>query len=329
MKRIFFLCTLLGLSVFLYMYRQDSGVVVQPVSTTVADTFLNTKDTALSVHKTVQNTVQKTINTFIVRTEEAPEIQPRTNVTLDTVPTEAPVVSGKGPASLEVFSDPIKNLAITVNGTIAQTNYYRRKEGLPGLSSNALLTLSAQKKVDDMFARQYFEHESPVGVGSDDLAHSVGYAYVMIGENLALGEYADDSELVQGWMNSPGHRENILNPKYTEIGVAVKKGMFNGDMVWLAVQEFGRPASDCPGVSGVLNVRIEEGQLLLEKLQQKLSDMRTDIETTTPASGSVYTQKVDMYNTLVHEYNVFVQQSKKDVETYNAQVKAHNVCVGE
>src|SRR6185369_15716694 len=118
--------------------------------------------------------------------------------------------------------------------------------GLPALKENALLDKAAKKKLDDMFAQQYFEHINPQGKGPSDLAKSVGYDYIAIGENLALGNFKNDAELVQAWMDSPGHRANILNKQYTEIGVAVGQGTYEGKKTWLAVQEFGRPTSSCP-----------------------------------------------------------------------------------
>lgn len=327
MKRSAVLLGILGLSLGVFLYRADSVAIIEPlVGTRVGGVLLEVKNKAYATNEAVQNKIQETVNTFVVKTNE-------NQVSVPVQKTQPAVSSG---LTEGIPQEPVKKPTpptvpqeITVQGTIAQTNFYRQQKKLSPLTQNNLLTLSAQKKVNDMFAKQYFEHESPSGVDTGDLADSVGYLYIMVGENLALGDYGSDFELVEGWMNSPGHRENILNPKYTDIGVAVEKGIFEGELVWLAVQEFGRPSSDCPGVSSLLNDQIEASQQLLTELQQKLSDMLDDINATRPASGSAYTQKVDAYNTLVQQYNVFVEQSKKDVATYNAQVKAHNACVQE
>jgi len=111
-------------------------------------------------------------------------------------------------------------------------------------------------QLDDIFEKQYFAHISPEGLGPSDLAEKSGYEYIMIAENLALGNFKDDNTLVNAWMDSPGHRANILNNRYTEIGVAVGKGFFSesnennkeeiATEVWIAVQEFGLPLSSCP-----------------------------------------------------------------------------------
>src|SRR5262249_8345343 len=121
--------------------------------------------------------------------------------------------------------DASANVTLTQAGVIKWTNIQRQENGaLPALTVNAKLNESAQLKLKDMFAKQYFEHVSPSGVGPDGLANEVGYAYASIGENLALGNFADDRALVQAWMDSPGHRANILGKSYREIGVAVGKG---------------------------------------------------------------------------------------------------------
>lgn len=115
---------------------------------------------------------------------------------------------------------------LTKEGVIKWTNIQRQQNGLSPLKENDKLNASAKAKVEDMFAKQYFDHYSPSGQGVADLAEKVGYDFVVIGENLALGNYEDDQDLVQSWMLSPGHRENILNDKYQEIGVWVQKGVF-------------------------------------------------------------------------------------------------------
>ena len=146
---------------------------------------------------------------------------------------------------------------LTIVGTIAKTNDERRTRGLPELAANAKLAAAARVKADDLFARQYFEHVSPTGAGPADLAREAGYEYIEIGENLALGNFSDDADLVRAWMESPGHRANILNKEYEEIGVAVGKGTFEGETTWMAVQVFGRPLPDCPKPDAVLKAQID------------------------------------------------------------------------
>jgi len=99
-------------------------------------------------------------------------------------------------------------------------------------------------KAKDMLMHDYFSHTSPDGNKSGELVTAAGYAYRMVGENIAYGDYTDSAQLVGSWMKSPGHRANILEQRYTDIGVAVLFGEFNGRNVWVGVQIFGRPMSE-------------------------------------------------------------------------------------
>ena len=124
---------------------------------------------------------------------------------------------------------------------IEETNVQRKTNGLPALSENATLDEVAKSKAYDMFRNQYFDHVSPTGVGPEELAESLGYNYSFQGENLLMGNFISEKAMVQDWMNSPGHRANILNSHYTEIGVSVVKEKYKGKTVWIGVQEFGSP----------------------------------------------------------------------------------------
>ena len=141
----------------------------------------------------------------------------------------------------EIFSPPPLNVGGNENSAvltkvkvIAQTNIQRYDNGaLLPLIENAQLDAAAKAKADDMFKKQYFEHISPSGVGPGQLVKSVGYDYLVVGENLILGNFASEQEMVQLWMNSPGHRANILNKRFSQIGVAVVKGTYKGQTAWI------------------------------------------------------------------------------------------------
>lgn len=136
-------------------------------------------------------------------------------------------------------------------GTLAQvypsvvvtlTNTDRVKQSLQALSVNGKLTKAAQLKADDMAKNGYFAHTSPSGITPWHWFGSVGYSFVYAGENLAVN--FDDSQTVQtAWLNSPTHRANILNGNFTEIGVAVAKGLYNGRETTFVVEMFGAPAA--------------------------------------------------------------------------------------
>lgn len=222
---------------------------------------------------------------------------------------------------------------LTYAGTFASTNEQRALYGKTALKHNPLLDRMAEAKVKDMFERQYFEHISPAGKGPADLADQAGYVYITVGENLALGNYKNDAALVEAWMNSPGHRANILNSKFTEIGVAVMKGTFEGKTTWLAVQEFGKPASACPKVDQFLKQQIDEGKSALDTLEAQVREAKSALdsgaEPKTQSDVEEYNRKVSEYNNLVKIYNNRLDTQKTIVAQYNAQVKAFNECIAK
>jgi len=129
---------------------------------------------------------------------------------------------------------------ITVQKVLSQTNEQRQKSGLSLLQYNDTLSQSAIAKAQDMFTNSYWAHNSPQGKAPWDFFKSVGYQYSIAGENLAKDFYDTDG-LITAWMNSPTHRDNILNVKYQEIGIAVVNGVLNGIKTTLVVQHFATP----------------------------------------------------------------------------------------
>ncbi|RSD29494.1 sporulation protein [Mesobacillus subterraneus] len=98
------------------------------------------------------------------------------------------------------------------------TNEQRRKNGLPNLSPDTALSNVAQQKSNDMQAKNYFSHTSPTYGSPFDMMRDFGVTYNSAGENIAMGQQSAE-EVVNAWMNSEGHRKNILSPNFTHIGV--------------------------------------------------------------------------------------------------------------
>jgi len=222
---------------------------------------------------------------------------------------------------------PVPSSTLTVRGIVEYTNGARSQNGgLPALIENELLDRDAQLKLADMFAKQYFEHESPDGTGPADLAKAVGYAYVIVGENLALGDFGSDQGVVNAWMDSPGHRANILNAHYQEIGVAVGKGMYEGRETWLAVQSFGMPISACPAISTSLKSEIDVNNIEITHLRAVLDAKKAQLDAI-PSSDLNYNVYVGEFNAVIPEYNTLVENNRISVAIYNASVKAFNECI--
>lgn len=210
------------------------------------------------------------------------------------------------------------------------TNQERSLEALNPLSGNKILNQIARLRLADLFDNQYFEHQSPDGKSAPDLAKLVDYKYSIIGENLALGNFNGDQGIVKAWMNSPGHRANILNPKYTELGVAESEGDFQGRNVTIAVQIFGLPQSLCtpPEIktkelinqsSAAINQAENQAKLMYENLLKIKNDPNLD--------QAFYNQKVQEYNYFAKSVNEAVANFKKIIENYNQTVSRYNNCL--
>ena len=216
---------------------------------------------------------------------------------------------------------------LTVNGVIEETNKQRELYKQSSLRMNARLNLAAQAKLDDMFKQQYFEHESPDGKRPADVIKAAGYDYIVVGENLALGNYKNDQVLVEAWMNSPGHRANILDGKFDEIGVAVGKGMYEGKEVWLAVQEFGSPLSNCPSVSSNLKYQIEDNKATIARLEAELATEKERIDSNYYRTNEEKNRAIAAYNEKANTLNGIIDQTKVLVNDYNKAVSDFNSCL--
>jgi hypothetical protein len=130
---------------------------------------------------------------------------------------------------------------------IRLTNAQRQASGLSALSENSALDSAALAKGNDMLAKGYWAHFAPDGTSPWSFFLSFGYKYRYAGENLAR-DFSDPNSAVSAWMNSPTHRENILNPNYKEIGVGVVQGALAGADTTVIVQFFGAPAGGAPAI---------------------------------------------------------------------------------
>lgn len=137
-------------------------------------------------------------------------------------------------------SAPAQASAITTATVIQLANSARQEAGLDGLKPNGLLAQAAQHKADDMLAKQYFSHNTPSGETPWTFIKAVGYSYITAGENLAI-DFTEAESIQSAWMNSPGHRANIMNKSFQEIGIGIAKGMYNGHQTTIVVQMFGTP----------------------------------------------------------------------------------------
>ncbi|TCC45928.1 CAP domain-containing protein [Kribbella capetownensis] len=141
-----------------------------------------------------------------------------------TKTTTKPPSGGSGTAEAQVLS---------------LTNNERAKAGCGPLRMNSALTKAAEAHASDMVDKHYFAHDSLDGRSPFDRMKAAGYSGGAMAENIAVG-YSSASAVVEGWMNSPGHRQNILNCTYKWLGVGYDSGQVKPDWSngsW--VQDFG------------------------------------------------------------------------------------------
>lgn len=133
--------------------------------------------------------------------------------------------------------------SITRQQIIDLTNMERKRYGVSTLKENSLLDKAAEDKAKNMFAENYWAHNSPSGKSPWVWFKQEGYDYVYAGENLARG-FSNSKDTMDAWMASKmGHKENVLGNNYQEIGIAVEDGILNGEKTTLVVQLFGTPTS--------------------------------------------------------------------------------------
>lgn len=141
----------------------------------------------------------------------------------------------------------------TIQDLFFFTNQERLRMGLPELRYNKDLEKAAQRHSADMARNNYFSHDALDGSDLKDRVALTDYRYTNVGENLFWRTPDNDpAYAVQGWMESPGHRKNMLDPQFTEIGLGYAVDQANGKHYY--VQVFGRPL-DTPNVKSPIETR--------------------------------------------------------------------------
>lgn len=169
---------------------------------------------------------------------------------------------------------------------IQLTNAQRLNAGLETVKENRQLDAAALAKVSDMFSKGYWAHVSPTGTEPWYFITQSGYKYQHAGENLAR-DFSNPKDIVAAWMASPTHRQNLLDSRYKDIGIAVMDGYINGIETTIVVQMFGTLPQSAPKVASA-NIRIpqvqaEEKQAITTNVEFK--DEVSVRENNVPASG--------------------------------------------
>jgi uncharacterized protein YkwD len=174
------------------------------------------------------------------------------------------------------------SLASVISSTLVDiTNEDRIAYGKGTLAVNPTLVRAAQAKADDMAAKSYFAHTSPEGVTPWHWLEQAGYTFSYAGENLAVN-FSDSINVGDAWMNSPGHKANIVNEHFTEIGIATAQGVYKGDQTTFVVQFFGKPRDVRVVHTGEIVIKKETRQVEKTKSLAVIPLATTTLAVTTP-----------------------------------------------
>lgn len=162
----------------------------------------------------------------VIRGDTLWKISQRNEIGLDEIISANPQIKNPDliyPNQIINVPLPDSNISSYEQQVIILINNIRVKNGLSKFKTNWELSRVAQYKSQDMHDKNYFSHTSPTYGSPFDMMKSFGISYRTAGENIAKG-YTTPQAVVNGWMNSSGHRANILNPSFTQIGVGYVKG---------------------------------------------------------------------------------------------------------
>ncbi|HOJ48322.1 MAG TPA: CAP domain-containing protein [Bacillota bacterium] len=166
----------------------------------------------------------------VVKGDSLWKISVRFHVGLDEVIAANPQIPNPNliyPNQVITVPLPDSTISSIEKQVIDLVNNIRAKYGLPKLTENWELSRCARYKSQDMYNKGYFSHTSPTYGSPFDMMTAFGIKYRTAGENIAKG-YTTAQAVVNGWMNSPGHRANILNASFTQIGV----GYVSSGNIW-------------------------------------------------------------------------------------------------
>ena len=208
---------------------------------------------------------------------------------------------------------------IDIDGLLLETNKARVKNGAQKVKMNNLLSSAAEKKAEDMFKYNYWSHTSPSGVQPWDFILGENYDYIYAGENLAR-DFSTSKGVVNAWLDSPSHRENLLNTKYVDMGLAVVNGELDGAETTLVVQMFGTPRQSLaeitkPASTSVLS-NISEPKTTVESKENTKVD--TTFENGVKRAPQVMQLDIPNTSPLEQQAVINVKESTKNLAMYFA-----------
>ena len=206
-----------------------------------------------------------------------------------------------------------------------EINKERVKSGAGPLVFSIDLERSARQKTEDMITHTYFSHERD-GRVFENFIEDEHYEYIVIGENLARGEFKSVPKLVRAWLSSPAHKKNIVDPRFQETGIALIPGTYNGTTVLYVTQHFGTQKSVCLNISSkhsselsILQQTLKERGDEVISIKQTLSDIGE--------AGTERTKLLNLYQKKVSDLNAIQKTLFQKIEGEDTLIQAYNECI--
>lgn len=217
------------------------------------------------------------------------------------------------------------NLTATVYPAVLAdlTNQDRLASNVSKLAWNTNLEKAAKLKAEDMLKNGYFAHTSPGGITPWHWLKEANYNFIYAGENLAV-DFTESANVQRAWLNSPKHRENIMNSNFTEIGIATIDGFFEGKNTTFVVEFFGKPSL------------VSETKVIEKSIPVKTTNSTNDGKEISPTVAGVKTEniaevKVDI-SKVIPEVKVIKESEQfmvfKDENVFD-QAEAEKTVLGE
>ncbi len=193
---------------------------------------------------------------------------------------------------------------IRVDQLLSGTNAQRSAAGIGPLTLNMTLSQAAAAKAQDMFANNYWAHNSPQGKTPWNFIQAAGYKYTVAGENLAKN-FATSQGVIDAWMASPTHKENIVKPGYRDVGFAIVNGVLGGEETTLVVQMFG--AGETVVAAEPVKTVVLEQAAVVEKNEGVPEQLGEQVETRVAEAEPVIVPKLQVTPVATFLFNAFSQ----------------------
>lgn len=190
---------------------------------------------------------------------------------------------------MPVFIASMPNVAAVISSVLIElTNADRTTGGLATLAVNPLLTEVAEAKARDMAENGYFAHTSPDGKTPWYWFSQKGYTFAYAGENLAV-DFTESIDVQRAWMQSSTHRANIVGTQFSEIGIAVAEGTYQGRPATFVVQVFATPSIPARIATSTPPVKQPTPRVVRDLVvapEASTPAIATTLPTTTPAAST-------------------------------------------